>query len=193
MEKRDRGAAVCLGFFDGVHLGHRALLSAAREIARREGLSVCAHTFDVPPGGKGAPLTTLEERIALLREAGADIVAVSPFDDGMRRMPGDEFFRRIVLDELNARHVICGDDHRFGYRGGWGVKELQALCENAGIGLTVVPPVSLPDGTRVSSTAIRKAILAGNASLAEEMLNRPLSPTLRQKCAQAKKDQETLA
>ena len=181
MEKRDRGAAVCLGFFDGVHLGHRALLSAAREIARREGLSVCAHTFDVPPGGKGAPLTTLEERIALRREAGADTVAVSPFDDGMRRMPGDEFFRRIVLDELNARHVICGDDHRFGYRGAWGAEELRALCGEAGIGLTVVPPVTLPDGSRISTTALRAALQAGDFARAEEMLGRPVPDALRRR------------
>ena len=179
MEKRDRGAAVCLGFFDGVHLGHRALLSAAREIARREGLSVCAHTFDVPPGGKGAPLTTLEERIALLREAGADIVAVSPFDDGMRRMPGDEFFRRVVIEELNARHVVCGDDHRFGFKGAWGAEELKKLCEEAGIGLTVVPPVTLPDGRRISTTALRAALEKGDWPRAEEMLGRAPSPAMR--------------
>ena len=193
MDAVNAASVVCLGFFDGVHRGHLSLLQAAAEIAREKGLIVCAHTFDRAPGEKDFALTTLEERQALLRAAGADRVAVSAFDEEMRHMSGDDFFRRIVLGSLNARHVVCGDDHRFGYRGGWGVKELQALCENAGIGLTVVPPISLPDGTRVSSTAIRKAILAGNASLAEEMLNRPLSPTLRQKCAQAKKDQETLA
>ncbi len=186
-------SVVCLGFFDGVHKGHLSLLRAAKHIARDRGLIVCAHTFDRAPGEKDFALTTLGEREALLKEAGADQVAVSAFNDEMRRMSGDDFFRRIVLEKLNARHVVCGDDHRFGYRGGWGVKELEEMCRENGVGLTVCPPVSLPDGARVSSTAIRKAILAGDARLAEDMLGRPLPPALKQICAQAKKDKETLA
>ena len=193
MDEINAPSVVCLGFFDGVHKGHLSLLRAAAEIARNQELIVCAHTFDRAPGEKDFALTSLEERQALLRAAGADRVAVSAFNDEMRRMSGDEFFRRIVLGSLNARHVVCGDDHRFGYRGGWGVNELDALCRENGVGLTVCPPVSLPDGTRVSSTAIRKAILAGNAALAEEMLGRPLSPALTQICAQAKNGKETLA
>ena len=193
MDAVNAASVVCLGFFDGVHRGHLSLLRAAAEIAREQGLIVCAHTFDRAPGEKDFALTTLAEREALLKAAGADRVAVSAFDEDMRHMTGDDFFRRIVLGSLNARHVVCGDDHRFGYRGGWGVKELKALCEDAGIGLTVVPPVSLADGTRVSSTAIRKAILAGNAPLAEEMLDRPLPETLQKMCARAKNENETLA
>ena len=193
MEAINAPSVVCLGFFDGVHKGHLSLLRAAKDIARDQGLIVCVHTFDRAPGEKDFVLTTLDERIALLRAAGADRVAVSAFSEDMRRMSGDDFFRGIVLDKLNARHVVCGDDHRFGYKGGWGVKELEALCEKNGVGLTVCPPVSLTDGARVSSTAIRKAILAGNAALAEEMLDRPLSPALRQICERSKIPQETLA
>ena len=186
-------SVVCLGFFDGVHRGHLSLLRAAADIGRQRGLTVCAHTFDRAPGEKDFALTTLEEREALLKAAGADLVAVSAFDDEMRRMRGDDFFRWVVLGRLNARHVVCGDDHRFGYRGGWGVKELETLCRENGVGLTVCPPVSLLDGTRVSSTAIRRAILAGDAALAEEMLGRPLSSSLMQICAEAKNGNETLA
>ena len=193
MDEINAPSVVCLGFFDGVHKGHLSLLRAAEDIARDQGLIVCVHTFDRAPGEKDFVLTTLAEREALLRAAGADRVAVSAFNEDMRRMSGDVFFRSIVLGKLNARHVVCGDDHRFGYKGGWGVKELETLCHQAGVGLTVCPPVSLTDGTRVSSTAIRKAILAGNAVLAEEMLDRPLPPTLKQICAEAKKGKETLA
>ncbi len=192
MDVLNAPSVVCLGFFDGVHKGHLSLLRAAAEIARDQGLIVCAHTFDRAPGEKDFELTALEERQALLRAAGADRVAVSAFNEDMRRMSGDEFFRRIVLEKLNARHVVCGDDHRFGYRGGWGVKELEALCRENGVGLTVCPPVSLPDGTRVSSTAIRKAILTGNAPLAEEMLGRPLPSALRQMCEETKKARKRL-
>lgn len=167
-------SVVCLGFFDGVHRGHLALLSAARAVARAQGLIVCVHTFDHAPGSKGAELTTLAQREELLRAAGADRVAVSGFDDAMRRMRGDDFFQKIVLGRLNARHVVCGEDHRFGYRGGWGVTELKALCRDAGVGLTVVPDVRLPDGTRISSTAIRQAIARGDWALAEAMLGRSI-------------------
>ena len=193
MDELNAPSVVCLGFFDGVHKGHLSLLRAAKDIARDQGLIVCVHTFDRAPGEKDFVLTTLAEREALLRAAGADRVAVSAFSEDMRRMSGDDFFRQIVLGSLNARHVVCGDDHRFGYKGGWGVKELETLCRQNGVGLTVCPPVSLPDGTRVSSTAIRKAILAGNIPLAEEMLERPLTPALRQICERSKIAQETLA
>lgn len=193
MDELNAPSVVCLGFFDGVHKGHLSLLRAAKDIARDQGLIVCVHTFDRAPGEKDFVLTTLAEREALLRAAGADRVAVSAFSEDMRRMTGDDFFRQIVLGSLNARHVVCGDDHRFGYKGGWGVKELEALCRQNGVGLTVCPPVSLPDGVRVSSTAIRKAILAGNIPLAEEMLERPLTPALRQICERSKIAQETLA
>ena len=169
-------AAVCLGFFDGVHRGHLALITAAREAARREQLQVCVHTFDHAPGNKGFELTDLAQREKLLLAAGADRVAVSAFDDAMRTMSGPDFFRSIVLEKLNARHVVCGDDHRFGFKGAWGVEDLKVMCREAGVGLTVVPPVVLPDGQRISSTAIRKALAEGNWALAEEMLGRTLSP-----------------
>ncbi len=169
-----QGTVVCLGFFDGVHRGHLALLAAAKKAAREAGLPVCVHTFDRAPGGKGPALTTLEERERLLRAAGADQVAVSPFDERTRTMSGDEFFERVVLGRLHAAHVVCGDDHRFGYRGAWGVQELQQLCDSHGVRLTVVPPVTLADGTRISSSAIRAALARGEWALAEEMLGRPL-------------------
>ena len=169
-----QGPVVCLGFFDGVHRGHLALLAAAKKAAREAGLPVCVHTFDRAPGGKGPALTTLEERERLLRAAGADQVAVSPFDERTRTMSGDEFFERVVLGRLHAAHVVCGDDHRFGYRGAWGVQELQQLCDSHGVRLTVVPPVTLADGTRISSSAIRAALARGEWALAEEMLGRPL-------------------
>ena len=174
VENKHVPCVVCLGFFDGVHLAHQALLRAARAEGKRLGLPVCVHTFDHAPGQKDFALTTLREREALLRRYGADTVSVSAFTDEMRHMRGDDFFRSVVLGQLNARHVICGDDHRFGYKGGWGVKELKALCDEAGIGLTVVPQVSLPDGQRISSTAIRQALRNGDRELAERMLGRKL-------------------
>ena len=180
MDDEREQAVVCLGFFDGVHRGHLALLQAAREQAREKGCLVVAHTFDHAPGSKGQELTTLPERERLLLAAGADRVAVSAFDDDMRHMSGEEFFRQVVLDRLHACHVVCGDDHRFGDRGAWGVQELANMCREAGVGLTVVPQVTLPDGRRISSTLIREAIASGDWAAAEDMLGRPLPDEMKE-------------
>ncbi len=179
METQRLPTVVCLGFFDGVHRGHLALIEAGKRAAREEGLVLCVHTFDHAPGTKGEELTSLAERTRLLRAAGAEEVAVSVFDDALRQMPGDRFFREIVLDKLRARHVICGDDHRFGYRGACGVAELEKMCRGAGVRLTVVPPVSLPDGRRISSSAVREALTQGDFALAEAMLGRPVPEKMK--------------
>ena len=167
-------SVVCLGFFDGVHVGHRQLISIARKIADEQGFSLCVHTLDGPVWGKGKQLTDLEERTRLLLSCGADRVESSKFDEELRHMPGDLFFSRVIVENLGARHVVCGTDYRFGYQGKWGVEELQALCRNAGIGCTVVPPVTLPDGQKISSTMIRKALEEGDRALAARLLGREI-------------------
>ena len=167
---------VCLGYFDGVHLGHQALLRTGREIADGLGLPLVVHTFDRAPGKSGAELTSLAQRRTLLLRFGADEVAVSPFDDATRRMNGEAFIRNIIIGRLHARHIVCGEDHRFGYQGKCGVSELRAMCDECGVGLTVVPAVTL-NGERVSSTAIREALDRGDIPLAEKMLGyRPEYP-----------------
>ena len=180
MEKLRQRTAVCLGYFDGVHRGHLALLKEAQAIARREGLTVAVHTFDVPPASVLRPdqpveqLTSPSEKAAIFAANGCEILAVSVFDERMRAMPGKVFFEEILLGRLNARAVITGDDHRFGFRGDTGVRELSALCQSAGVLLSVVPRVKLPDGTVISSSAIRQALRQGDLSRAEEMLGRPV-------------------
>lgn len=170
----ERGTVVCLGYFDGVHVGHQALLRAGREMADRLGLPLLAHTFDRAPGNKGPALTDLAVRERLLLRFGADEVAVSPFDDAMRQMSGEAFIRDIVIGKLRARHIVCGDDHRFGYLGKCGVEELRALCEENRVGLTVIRAVTL-DGVRASSTAIRQALERGDTAQAEKMLGYKVS------------------
>lgn len=172
-DRAGRGSVVCLGYFDGVHLGHQALLKAGREQADALGLPLLAHTFDRAPLHKDMELTGLTERKRLLLCYGADGVFVSPFDDAMRRMRGEDFFRDILLKEMNAKHLVCGKDHRFGYGGQCDTEALRRMCGESGIGLTVVPDVTL-DGMRVSSTAIREALARGDTALAERMLGRPV-------------------
>lgn len=186
----DQGAAltrpsvVCLGFFDGVHIGHRRLVSRAVEIAKRDGLVVCVHTLSESPARVMRPqdqlleLTSLEDKAALLEQAGAEVVAVSRFDSEMQHMPANDFFQKILVDRLCARHVVVGFHYAFGYRGEGTVQRLAELCASRGMGLDVVEPVCLADGELVSSTAIRKALSTGNTARAEEMLGRPCTSPL---------------
>ena len=167
------GCVLCLGFFDGLHLGHQELLRAGVKAAEQMKLPLCVHTFDRSPSPFKRTLTSLEEREELLKSYGADRVFVTPFDEQTRHMAGDDFFRQVILGQIHARYVICGQDHRFGYKGGWDVQALEQLCREAGIGFEAVQPFCL-DGEKVSSSAIRQALTDGNTQKAEKLLGRPL-------------------
>ena len=183
------GSAVCLGYFDGVHRGHQALINAAREIAQREGLLVCVHALDRSPAQVLHPersipqLTSPEEKIRLFEAAEVDVLAVTPFNDQVRHMPGRVFFEEILLGKLNARAIVVGDDHRFGYRGDTGSEELARMCGEKGIELTVVPRVTLEDGSVISSSAIRAALEQGDLQRAQEMLGREPDAERLRRCA----------
>ena len=171
---------VCLGFFDGVHIGHRRLIEKAKQIARIKGDAVCVHTFaQMPakllcPERKTLELTPLPEKAALLFAAGVDIVAVSQFDEAMMRMRAEDFFRGILQEKLHAEHIVAGFHHRFGRGGEMDAQSLAALCERTGVGFSRIEPVTLSDGSVVSSTAIRACIQSGNCLRAEEMLGRDI-------------------
>ncbi len=184
----EKPSVVCLGYFDGVHLGHMALLNAAREISKSGGMLMCVHTFDRSPAQEIHPekafplLTPIPEKEALLEAAGSDVLAISRFDERMRRMPGRVFFEEVLLDTLNAEVLVTGEDHRFGFRGDTDVTALRGLCETSGIRLCVIPKVRLKDGSVISSTAIRTALNAGNIALAAEMLGRNPDPEMISRC-----------
>ncbi len=186
-----RPAVVCLGFFDGVHRGHVELIRAAKAVSSLNGWLVCAHTYDrspfalVFPGSAVPELTDLGEKCGLLEAAGVDFVAVSRFDKDLMTLSGTEFFKRILVDRLNAKHLVAGFNHRFGYRGDTDTGRLRPLCEASGVGLTVVPPVVNARGDAISSTAIRAAILRGEIALAEEMLGRPCTKQMLLRVRQA--------
>lgn len=164
---------LCLGFFDGMHLGHQAILQAGLKAAKRLSLPLCVHTFDRSPSPFKQELTGLEERVQLLKNYGAQEVHVTPFDDSIRCMPGDVFFERVILAEIGAAHVVCGHDHRFGHLGGWDTVALKEMCLANGIGFEIVDAFCL-DGAKVSSTAIRRALQDGDTKTAERLLGRPV-------------------
>lgn len=174
-----KGCVLCLGFFDGMHRGHQALMQAGQKAAEKLSLPLCAHTFDRSPSPFKQELTGLNERVQLLKAYGADEVHVTPFDDGIRCMSGDVFFEQVILKEIGARYVICGHDHRFGHKGGWDAVALENMCRANGIGFERVEEFCL-DGQKVSSTAIRKALQDGDIPLAEKLLGRPVPAQWKQ-------------
>lgn len=167
--------AIALGFFDGVHLGHGALLRAVAEDAQRDGHLPVALTFDTHPDRsvRGALLTTPEERRELMqRFYGIENVCVLPFDDALRNTPWETFAEKTLLGKLDAAALVCGEDFRFG-RGAEGTAKLLAdFCAAHGVACRVVPQVCL-DGAPVSSTRIRKCLQEGSFEDALRLLGHP--------------------
>ena len=175
------GTAVCLGTFDGVHLGHQALAQRTVDAARAQVLIPCAYTFDLPPASvfrkdNGMTvLSTLEEKASLLHACGIELVAYSHFDRSVAEKSARAFFEDILVNTLHARHIVIGFHYHFGQKAQGDAEMMRALCREAGIGLSVVPPVRMSEGELVSSTAIREYLRLGDRAGAEKMLNRTLS------------------
>lgn len=170
-------AVVALGFFDGVHLGHAALLRKARLRADALGLPALAMTFDIHPDtlihGSQVPLLySREDRQALLRQLGMDEVVFLPFDRAMMQMPWERFLNEQLIGRLHAAWLVCGYDYRFGSRGEGTAQKLQEACALRGIGCDVIEKVEL-DGVAVSSSQIRQMIADGDVSGARRFLGRP--------------------
>jgi riboflavin kinase / FMN adenylyltransferase len=172
-----RRAVVTPGNHDGVHLGHRALLSAARTVADRDGLSALALTFDPHPAVVLAPeraptlLTTLARRRELLLALGADAVHVQRFDREFASLSPEEFVRRVLVDSLSAAGVVVGSDFRFGRGRAGDLARLRELGRENAIAVVTVDPVTA-DGEVVSSTRIRNALGEGDVGLAARLLGR---------------------
>ena len=164
---------LCLGNFDGVHKAHAMLVHAAVELAGKLGAVPGAFCFTRPSGDylfENAPphLASTHRRISLLFDAGAQLAIVAPFPT-MREMSAEQFLA--YLEDQGCVGVVCGDDFRFGKKA---AGNAQTLIAYFGKDRTVVvPPQSLPDGQRISSSAIRAALGIGNAERAALMLGRP--------------------
>jgi len=171
-----RGATVALGNFDGVHLGHVAVVRAAH--AARPDLTLAALTFEPHPREHFRPddppfrLTPLPAKAAALHAAGAAIVYALRFDAAFAAMTAEAFVREVLHRGLDAKHLACGPDFAFGNRRGGDVAFLAREAEALGIGLTLVPPVSNADGV-ISSTRIRRLLQDGYPERAAQELGRP--------------------
>ena len=165
-----------LGFFDGVHIGHQALLAECRRLAAETGSNVAAVTFSSHPDtlvlGKTPELiNTIEDRVRLLKAAGMDDVIVLPFDKKMMTCPWQDFLE-LLRESYGAAGLVCGHDFRFGNRGLGNAHLLSAYCKEHSMPSCVVPEQKL-DGTTVSSTHIRTLLEAGRMEEANRFLGHP--------------------
>ena len=169
---------IALGFFDGVHLGHAALLAKTRKLADALSLPACAMSFDVHPAalisGQSVPLLgSTDDRSFLLHSRGdMDEVIFARFDRAMMTMPWQDFVRNYLVNELHAAHVVCGHDYRFGWHGEGDAELLRRECDALKIGCDVIGKVDL-DGVTVSSTYIRSLLSAGDMANACRFLGHP--------------------
>jgi riboflavin kinase/FMN adenylyltransferase len=172
---------VTIGNFDGVHLGHRHVIRRAHELAAEHGgLPVVAVTFDPHPLSVVAPdrapqrLSSIDERLTMLGEAGADAVLVLPFTPALARMAAEDFVTEILLDDLHAAVVAVGENFRFGNRALGDVALLRSVCVRRGVEVVALPL----DGSgreTWSSTYIRRRIAEGDVVGAAEALGRAVT------------------
>ncbi|MDQ4024096.1 MAG: bifunctional riboflavin kinase/FMN adenylyltransferase, partial [Actinomycetota bacterium] len=178
LEPPDEGAAVTIGTFDGVHLGHRALIARTIAEATERGLESVVLTWDRHPAmtlrPEAAPpmLTSPERKIELLEETGADLVAVLPFDVPLSQRPPESFVEDVLVKGLGARLVLVGSGWRFGKGRAGTVGLLEELGRDLGFEAHGIELEEV-SGEAASSSRVRAAVTGGDLGLAERLLGRP--------------------
>ncbi len=168
---------VALGFFDGVHIGHSALLEKTRKLALEKGVTPAVMTFDTHPdtmirGGPVPLINSPEDRAMIIREIFSiqDVIFLH-FDQETMHMDWEEFVLRLKTD-LGAVHVVAGHDFHFGYKGLGNPVRLQQKCAELGMGCDIIPKVCF-EGITISSTYIRSLLLEGDMERANLFLGHP--------------------
>ncbi|MBQ0935855.1 bifunctional riboflavin kinase/FAD synthetase [Ideonella paludis] len=181
----DKGCALTIGNFDGVHRGHQAMLALLTNEARHRGLRSCVMTFEPHPrdwfaqkAGKPelAPLriAPLRDKLAELQRCGVDDVVLMRFDDRLASLSPTDFIDRVLCQGLNARYVLVGDDFRFGAKraGDYALLDEQGSAKGFDVARMMSYEVH---GLRVSSSAVREALAAGDMAQAARLIGRPYS------------------
>lgn len=162
-----RETVAAVGFFDGVHLGHRALLRETVQLAREIGAVPALFTFDTLPFKTGASLSSLEERLARFEACGIEVVFVSRFESVCELSP-EAFVKEILASTCRARAAVCGYNFRFGKNAAGTAKDLLSLLPQS----RVLPAIEI-GGAAVSSSRIRALLAEGRIEEAERLLGEP--------------------
>lgn len=169
---------LAIGNFDGVHLGHGALVGRLADYAREHRLVPMVLTFEphprefFAPGSAPARLSTLREKLELLAECGASQAMVCPFNARFAALSAEEFVAQVLVQGCQVRHLIIGDDFRFGCGRSGDYAYLLQAGARYGFSVEAMGSVTL-DGERVSSSGVRRALAAGNMEHAARLLGRP--------------------
>ena len=176
-----RGASVALGNFDGVHCGHQAVIEAAVQAGQRLGVPTGVVSFEPHPRRYFQPeadpfrLMTVEQLARALDGCGIDRLYLLPFDDEMASLTDRQFAEQVLAEGLGVRHVSAGFDVTFG-KGRTGSPEaLRAYGEDLGFSVSATPELAAPDGVKLSSSAIREALMGARPDRAAEILGRPFA------------------
>ncbi len=173
-----RSGAVTIGNFDGVHRGHARIVERLIGKARSVGGPAVVFTFEphpvriLRPELAPPPLTWTERKAELLAELGVDSIIAYPTDEQLLSLSPEQFFQRIVREQLDARAMVEGPNFFFGHDRAGNIDVLRRLCDQAGLELEIVEPLIVGDDY-VSSSRVRNAIRQGDVSLARELLTRP--------------------
>ena len=173
-----RGSVVTIGSYDGLHPGHRQLLDRVIAESGKRNVPSVVMSFEPTPkeffsaDAPPARLMRFREKFDALRDYGIDVFYCPRFGPAMRSISADAFIRRILVHGLNVRHIVIGDDFQFARRREGSLVELQRASGALQYSVEQVPSV-IVDGIRVSSTAIREALAAGDVARATSLLGRP--------------------
>ncbi|MBB3170116.1 bifunctional riboflavin kinase/FAD synthetase [Simiduia aestuariiviva] len=173
-----RGGVLTIGSFDGVHLGHQQMLSALIARARAMGVPAVAMTFEPQPyeyfSGERAParLMRLRDKVQALFDVGVDVVVCLPFNAKLRHLTAEQFVQQVLVEGLSIRHLVVGDDFRFGCDRAGDFAYLTQAGKDAGFGVSNTPTFCV-EQVRVSSTRIREVLEAGDFAKAAQLLGRP--------------------
>lgn len=173
--------ALTIGNFDGVHLGHQALLAHLKNRAAEKGLQTCLLTFEPHPkeffDPKNAPqrILSLRDKLTALKNSGIDLVVVEHFNAHFAKKSPEEFVQDIIVHGLHTKHIVIGDDFHYGSKRAGNFQTLQMAGAQHQFAVEALPTIQDEDSQRISSTAIRSALHQGNLKLAEELLGRPYS------------------
>lgn len=171
-------AVVAIGAFDGIHLGHRAIISIAVADAHASGLQASVFTFDRHPAELLRPdrapdyITTPEQRVELIESLGADCLVIAKFDTVLAELDPETFVTEILVKRLGAKAIVVGQDFRFGKRRAGDVAFLQSRGKELGFEVNALDPVESGEGV-VSSTRIRELLASGEIAAAEQALGHP--------------------
>lgn len=178
LRPRHHGCVATIGNFDGLHLGHQAILGRLLDSAGVHGLPATVVTFEphpqefFHPGDRPSRLTSFREKLEVLSTLPIDRVLCLPFNRALAEMEAEEFIGRVLVGALGVRSLVVGDDFRFGRRREGDFALLKAAGERHGFDPHIMPALEI-DGQRVSSTRIRAALRSGDLVAAERLLGRP--------------------